>query len=182
MLYIKFFESWVDDKRVINKSFNLTSKAIDDIVDYYLSERDYSANLQWQLDTIERIRKSAYVFLTKNYGIDNEGLITGFENFPNNIRLYRLIELDNIEDFESDKLGRFWTYDKNVFNSNEFLNSVGFDRKRDFYIIEAIFKKEDIDIIETIWMNCMLAETEKEIRIKKYDTKPIEFKIEKFYK
>ena len=95
---------------------------------------------------------------------------------------FAVIELDDIDDFNRDRLGRSWCYDKDWLYDPSFHSSVGFEKsEKNWYIITAIFKKEDIDIDDTLQM--LIVNTgEREIRVINYDTKPIKYKIDKYDK
>jgi len=164
-----------ENENILNKSFNITQNDIDELLDYIIHE--------WNLNSKEEIKyykDFIHDMVTTTYSKDEQGVIRGIENFPNEIELYRIIELDNIEDFNPYKLGRYWCYDKNWLYNPSFHSSVGFEKnKKDWYIITAIFKKEDIDIDDTLQM--LIVNTgEREIRTN--NTKPIKYKIEKYDK
>ena len=174
------FKIFENDNIIINKSFNITQNDIDELLDYIV--REYDKNDSWsnRKKEIDYYKNLIHDLVTTSYSKDKKNVIVGIENFPPTIELYRIIELDNIEDFNPYKLGRYWCYDKNWLYNPSFHSSVGFEKnKKDWYIITAIFKKEDIDIDDTLQM--LIVNTgEREIRTN--NTKPIKYKIEKYDK
>lgn len=157
---------------VINKSFKITKKDAEELLNGLVEE--YSG-----VDVFDFYRERIYNMLTTNYQKDEDGVIIGIENFPEQIELYRIIELNHINDFNSNELGRYWCYDKEYVREHEFQQNVGFDKKRAWYIITATFRKEDIDPYDTLEM-LVRNIGEREIRIKKSETKPLNYKIEKY--
>jgi hypothetical protein len=116
--------------------------------------------------------------VTKPYSKNKDGVIIGIEKFPSEIELYRIIDND-LENIKQNELGRYWCYDKKWLYTDDFHNSVGFNKNKDWYIVTATFKKNDIDIYDTLEM--LIVNTgEREIRVKRKDTKPIKYKIEKY--
>jgi hypothetical protein len=47
--------------------------------------------------------------LKTSFSFDNDGVLIGIENFPNNIKLYRIIDNEIINE---KCLGKYWTYSK----------------------------------------------------------------------
>ena len=45
--------------------------------------------------------------LKTSFSFDNDGVLIGIENFPNNIKLYRIIDNEIINE---KCLGKYWTY------------------------------------------------------------------------
>lgn len=148
-----------------------------ELLDYIIHE--------WNLNRKEEVnyyKDFIHDMVTTSYSKNEHGVIIGIENFPPTIELYRIIELDDIDDFNRDRLGRSWCYDKDWLYDPSFHSSVGFEKsEKNWYIITAIFKKEDIDIDDTLQM--LIVNTgEREIRVINYDTKPIKYKIDKYDK
>ena len=158
---------------IVNKSFKITQNRIDNLLDYIISE--------WRLNRQEDIdyyKNKIQDMVTKLYSKDKDGVIIGIENFPKEIELYRIID-EKLENIKQDELGRYWCYDKNWIKNEEFHDSVGFDKNKDWFIVTATFKKTDIDVDGTLEM--LIVNTgEREIRIKDKNTKPIKYKIEKY--
>ena len=166
------FKLFEDRNTIVNKSFRITQGRIDNLLDYIIAE--------WRLDRQEDIDYYKILIInmvTNFYHKDEHGIIRGIEKFPKEIELYRIID-EKLENIKQDELGRFWCYDKKWLYNDEFHNSVGFDKNKDWYIVTATFRKTDIDIDGTLEM--LIVNTgEREIRIKS-DTKPIKYKIEKY--
>lgn len=106
----------------------------------------------------------------------------GLKNIPKSIVLFRIVFLKNEnaleEDYNGASLGHHWTYSKDTIDIGilEGINCPEEDKKP--FIIEAVFKCEDIDIGGTVY-NRMAYENESEITIK-YGAKPISFTITKY--
>ena len=167
-----------ENLQVVNKSFNITQKDIDDLLEHIINLNSYKISNQ---EDIDYYKNFIYEMVTTPFNIDKHDNITGIENFPDTIMLYRIIELDDVEDFNKNKLGRSWCYDKNWLYNPTFHSSIGFEKdKEDWYVITALFKKEDIDIEDTLLM-LIVNSGEKEIRTKEYDTKPIKYMLD-YYK
>jgi len=177
MKYLKLYEEHKKDKevkpKVLNRAFNLTDvdvqELIDGLKDEYKNKLSKSA-LDEYLEGREKIAKD---ILKAAYTFDKDGVLIGIENFPDKITLYRIVDNGEVK---TDCLGKYWTYSKNHTKSEDFQNSVGFNKDEKWWVIEATFKKTDIDPIETLEM-LVRNVGEMEIRLKDKCIKPIEYKI-----
>ena len=162
----------------VNSSFSATQKNID-----YLIEglRDEYKNLGDGLeDYLSERRKIALQLLTTDYSFDSDGVLIGIESFPETITLYRIID-NEYANIKQECLGRFWTYSKEWVMSDEFQGNVGFEKSKKWFVVEALFSKEDIDFQETLEM-LVRNVGEREIRLKDKCTKPISYKIIEYEK
>jgi len=170
---IKSFKLFEDKNTIVNKSFKITQNSIDQLLDYIIHA--------WSLVRVEDIDYYKNLILdivTKPYSKDKNGVIIGIEKFPSEIELYRIIDED-LENIKQNELGRYWCYDKKWLYTESFHSSVGFDKNKNWYIVTATFKKNDIDINDTLEM-LVVNTGEREIRVKRKDTQPIKYKIEKY--
>jgi hypothetical protein len=174
---VKNFKQFINENsnRVLNKSFNLTTIDVDNLLD---GLRDEYKNLpQSTLDEyIDERREITLSLLKTNFSFDNDGVLIGIENFPKSIKLYRIIDNDVIDE---KCLGRYWTYSRDYIKTSEFQNNVGFEKNKSWFIVEAIFNKNDIEPNETLEM-LVRNVGEREIRLKSNCIKPIEHKIYKY--
>jgi hypothetical protein len=178
MKHLKFFEEYqIIDQRseILNNSFNFTMKDFDELINYLKDE--YNKNSD-NYDYIISRKNILMNLLKTNYSFDNTGLLIGIENFPNQIKLYRIID-NFLENIDTKCLGRCWCYSKEYLKTDDFQNSVGFDKEKPWYVIEAVYTKDDIDIYETIYMQ-LVNSGEREITLKDKCIKPIEYKIIKY--
>jgi hypothetical protein len=76
--------------------------------------------------------------------VELEWLVKKYSMLGDNVKLNRVVFLENPEDLDSSNLGEHWTDedidDVHIDKIRETMDSVG-----EPYIIEAYFKKEDID-------------------------------------
>ena len=170
MKNLKCFEDFMSYyTKPINKSFGLTKSDLDDIMNDW--EDVLETNKEWN-----DLKKSILKLMKTDFSLDKNGKLLGMENFPDIIRLYRIVESEEKSKINTENLGRCWTtkietlYDKN-FQFN--ISLIG--DEKDFYIIDAVFKKNDINPIQTIIVQLSNGD-ENEINIKEYST-PIEYKI-----
>lgn len=180
MRYLKIFEDFKKDKEVkpkkLNMAFSITDIDVEELIDFLKDE--YKNKLpKLALDEyLEKQEKEAIRILKNPFSFDNNGVLNGIENFPDKITLYRIVDNETVK---TDCLGKYWTYDRKWVKSEEFQNSVGFESGNKWWVIEATFKKENIDPIETLEM-LIRNVTEKEIRLKDKCIKPIEYKITEY--
>jgi len=169
MKYIKLFEQHTN---ILNHSFGITISDVDEFMDYLKSESNPTENyLTWYREELVSI-------LTTDYHINDDGDLDGIENFPDTITLYRIIDKE-YDLIDQDCLGVSWTYSKEWLYNEEFQNSVGFDKSKPYYIVEAVFKKEYISVDDLCEVLVKLSH-ERELRVKNRCTKPIKFKVEKY--
>lgn len=167
-----------EQNEILNHSFNINMKDFDDLIDYLRYE--YKNLPEDVLNSYLDGRKTLlYNILKTNFSFDKDGVLVGIENFPEKIKLYRIVELENDDKINTECLGRYWCYDKKHLKSEEFQNSVGFDEKKKWVVIEATFQKDNISVDETIEM-LIRNIAEREIRLKDKCIKPIEYKITKY--
>ena len=164
-------------EKILNTSLNITEKDYEGICEAYYDEYENGLTSE----DFEEYKKDVYKLITNNFGFDNKGYIVGLNNFPSKIELFRIVELNNVKDLNTNFLGMSWTYNKNILNQLEFHNSVGFGKEKDWYLITGVFNRNDIDVFRTIYMLSVLDYSESEIVIK-YDHNPIKYNIKKFIK
>ena len=158
---------------IINKSFNLTMSD----VDYIYSDWDVEI---LDFEEQEDLKNTIINFIKNDFSLDNNGKLIGIENFPEKIKLYRLIQVDNPNNIKKDNLGIHWTLNKKTLYNDNFLGQIGisFDTEEDLYIIEATFNKNQIDAINTV-IHQLSNEIENEITTKRNET-PINYQIFKY--
>ena len=112
--------------KILNKSFNLT---LDD-AEYIYSDWDIGIlDIEEQNDL-----KNAIINIMKtDFSVNTDGKLLGVENFPETIRLYRLIQADSLKDINRDYLGRHWTLNKKTLYDDNFQGQIGiaFDSDED---------------------------------------------------
>lgn len=164
-----------ENKNILNKSFNITNNDLEDILSVI---RDNYSNLSTEYlnKYIADLKELTVKRLTTRFSFNENGLLLGLENFPKKIKLYRIVDSSEID---QKCLGRYWTYSKELIKNKDFHNTVGFDKDKDWFVIEGTFNKEDINIYETIEM-LIINEHEREIRLNDKCLKPIEFNINKY--
>lgn len=171
---VKNFKEFLNENtnNILNKSFNLTTTDVNELLD---GLRDEYYNLPKNvLDEYIDERKQIILSLLKtNFSFDNDGVLIGIENFPEKIKLYRII--DN-EEVDEKCLGRYWTYSRDYIKTHEFQSNVGFEKDKSWFVVEAVFNKSDIEPYETLEM-LVRNVGEREIRLKSKCIKPIEYKI-----
>jgi len=162
-----------NNTRILNKSFNLT---LDD-VEYIYSDWDIE---MLDIEEQDDLKNAIINFMKTDFSMDNNDKLLGVENFPETIKLYRLIQVDNPNNINIDNLGIHWTLNRKTLYNDNFLGQIGisFDSKEDLYIIEGVFNKKQIDIISTI-IHQMSNEIENEITTYKNE-KPKQYKIFKY--
>lgn len=162
-----------NNTKILNKSFNLT---LDD-VEYIYSDWDVD-----MLDTDEQddLKNTIINYMKTDFSVDSNGKLLGVENFPETIKLYRLMQVDNPNNINIDNLGIHWTLNKKTLYNNNFLGQIGisFDSDEDLYIIEGVFHKKQVNIISTI-IHQISNEIENEITTYKQE-KPKTYKILKY--
>ena len=160
---------------LLNKSFNFTQKDLNLLL-FKMKEKSGINNAEiFNNDKIEAIR-----LLKTNFSIDESGKVLGYENFPEEIPLFRIVRIDDKKNIDKNYFGTHWTTTKEILYDTEFLESIDivFYSTEELYIISGVFKKDQIDIKETI-MNNVDWENENEISIKK-NQNPIRYKIYKY--
>ena len=162
-----------NNTKILNKSFNLT---LDD-VEYIYSDWDVE---MLDIDEQDDLKNTIVNFMKTGFSVDSNGKLLGVENFPETIKLYRLIQVDNPNKINIDNLGIHWTLNKKTLYNDNFLGQIGisFDSDEDLYIIEGVFHKKQADIISTI-IHQMSNEIENEITTYKQE-KPKTYKIFKY--
>lgn len=168
----KYYQYITENNNILNRSFGLTIKDVNELMNFLKVE--YSKLPPNHLkEYIEEMRDYSISILKTDFSFNEDGEILGIENFPEQIKLYRIIDSDEIDE---KCLGKYWTYSLDMIRDNNFQNSVGFDYSKKWIIIEAIFNKDEIDPMETFHM---LSQNtgEREIRLKSKCSKPIEYKI-----
>ncbi len=166
MKYIKLYENF----NIINKSFGISSNDVDELSSFLNAEYHLSINDMYYKNIIMNL-------LITDFSFDENGVMVGIENFPDTILLYRIIDLNKFEEFKENELGNCWCYDKDYIYNEYFHNSVGFDKNKEWYVITANFKKDDIDVFDSLYM-LTINSGEREIRTKNRKSKPIKFSIE----
>jgi len=170
------FEEKPSQKNILlNKSFNFTQKDLNLLL-FKMKEKSAINNAEiFNIEKDEAIR-----LLKTNFSIDKNGKVLGYENFPEEISLFRLVRIDNKKNIDKNYFGTHWTTTKEILYDTNFLDSIDivFYSTEELYIINGTFKKDQIDIRETI-MNNIDWENENEISIKK-NQNPIKYKIYKY--
>jgi hypothetical protein len=170
---IKNFKQFLNENfNILNRSFNLTTIDLNNLLD---GLRDEYKNLPTNVleDYLSERKGIALSILKTDFSFDADGVLIGIENFPQQIKLYRIIDNDIVNE---ECLGRYWTYCRNHINSNEFQSNVGFERNKKWFIVEGTFNKNDIEPYETLEM-LIRNVGEREIRLKSNCIKPIEYQI-----
>lgn len=171
---IKKFENFTNYyMKPINKSFHLTMNDVDEILD------------EWEdidLTTTERkkLKNQILSIFKNNFYLDDSGLLLGIENFPDTIKLYRLIEAQNESDIDTKNFGCHWTSNRELLYNDNFQFSIALmaESNDNLFIIEAVFRKEQIHPVKTIIAQMEQPE-EREITVKEYE-EPISYKITKY--
>jgi hypothetical protein len=125
---VKNFKEFVNENinTILNKSFNLTTKNVEDLINAL--KQDYKTIQEPSLSEYLNEMKDITISLLKtSFSFDNDGVLIGIENFPNNIKLYRIIDNEIINE---KCLGKYWTYSKDWIKSEEFHINVGFEKKQ----------------------------------------------------
>ncbi|MCK9416073.1 hypothetical protein M0Q97_05370 [Candidatus Dojkabacteria bacterium] len=117
------------------------------------------------------LKKRAISIITTPFSFD-DGILIGIENFPNIITLYRIVDNETVNE---ECLGDCWTYSRDWIKSNDFHDSVGFDKNKKWWVIEATFKKDDIEPFRTLEM-LIRNIGEREIDLKTECIKPLTYK------
>jgi hypothetical protein len=154
----------------------LTKKQIGDLVERYRV---------WKNASLEE----SYLWINSLLENDFDESMTGFKNFPEKIKVYRIIYVKN--KLNTDFIGFSWTIDENNLYSLDFLESIGLldsseidrddlDRyKRKFEkmkVITAEFRKDQVDFYFTI-LNLFRNPMEKEISVK---SNPVSYDIKDY--
>lgn len=173
MKYIKRFENKLSSQtEVLNKSFGYTMNDIDDLIDGLEYEYKHLPSVVL-IEYLSEIKEIALSLITTSFSFDDDGVMVGIENFPNTITLYRIVDNDTVNE---TCLGSYWTYSKEWIKSDEFQNNVGFDKNIKWWIIEATFRKTDIEPYRTLEM--LVRNTgEREIDLLSDCIKPLNYKI-----
>lgn len=129
---------------IVNRSFGITQDdirniATENIGTYFSQTEPYI------------FYKKACKLLSTPFGFDNRGNITGLENFPSTITLYRIISLSIGEKPNVEVLGESWTLNKNCISASHLHKSIGLTTPRtvgthqeQWWVFEATFTKEQV--------------------------------------
>lgn len=118
----------------------------------------------------EKINKERYLSLLKReMDYDEEeakevlnDIINSVKNLPEEIKLFRIIHVDNKEDINTEQLGSHYsTNKKDLLNSHSFADGVG-DQS---FLITVLSPKKLVDVGETVYNN-VLYPHENEVTLK----------------
>lgn len=118
----------------------------------------------------EKINKERYLSLLKrdmDYDEDEakevlNDIIDSVKNLPEEIKLFRIIHVDNKEDIDTEQLGSHYsTNKKDLLNSHSFADGVG-DQS---FLITVLSPKKLVDVGETVYNN-VLYPHENEVTLK----------------
>jgi len=118
----------------------------------------------------EKINKERYLSLLKrdmDYDEDEakevlNDIIDSVKNLPEEIKLFRIIHVDNKEDINTEQLGSHYsTNKKDLLNSHSFADGVG-DQS---FLITVLSPKKLVDVGETVYNN-VLYPHENEVTLK----------------
>lgn len=118
----------------------------------------------------EKINKERYLSLLKReMDYDEEeakevlnDIIDSVKNLPEEIKLFRIIHVDNEEDINTEQLGSHYsTNKKDLLNSHSFADGVG-DQS---FLITILTPKKLVDVGETVYNN-VLYPHENEVTLK----------------
>lgn len=118
----------------------------------------------------EKINKERYLSLLKReMDYDEEeakevlnDIIDSVKNLPEEIKLFRIIHVDNKEDINTEQLGSHYsTNKKDLLNSHSFADGIG-DQS---FLITVLSPKKLVDVGETIYNN-VLYPHENEVTLK----------------
>lgn len=120
-----------------------------------------------------KIREIFDFFGTEGYNDEEDAFedfkdkINEWRNFPNPVKLYRVIGVKDKKLIKKDELGEHWTpYEWNL--DGDMLMSIGYelwDDEAEPFVIEALVPLSEIDIIQTIIQNLSFP-NEHEINLK----------------
>jgi hypothetical protein len=118
----------------------------------------------------EKINKERYLSLLKReMDYDEEeakevlnDIIDSVKNLPEEIKLFRIIHVDNKEDINTEQLGSHYsTNKKDLLNSHSFADGIG-DQS---FLITVLSPKKLVDVGETVYNN-VLYPHENEVTLK----------------
>ncbi len=133
---------------VVNKSFNLTVKDMNEMLEGIIYEKRLSTE-----EDINCFKKIIYQTTTGDFMVRNEhGTAEGFDNFPKQIKLFRIID-KHINSVNQNKLGLYWTYNSQKLRDEYFLSNIGFEGEtNNWTVVSAVLDKEDIYVFRTYQM------------------------------
>ena len=155
---------------------------IDNLADDIIHKTDaMEQGAWWDYDEPENVSiNNVKRFIHKIFETDWEK--GGLKNIPNIIKLYRVVFLRNEKELKSEFLGHHWVRNEKLLKTHiaDIMGQFNLqpNHKESQYMITADFKKDDIDIYNTIYHNVSI-DHEEEVTIKK-DAKPINYSLKKF--
>ena len=165
------------DISMVNKSFGFSERDTEATIKYFFN--DFSG-FDYDEATEKRKEKEIRQFLTSDFKINSDGTLNGLENFPAEIRLYRLLCVEDKIQIDMNNLGNHWTYDKVRIHTDDFLLQMdGSNCKKKLFLVEAVFSKDSVDAIETL-CHYFTNDIEHEIFIKSGE-KPVAIDIKEFH-
>ena len=81
---------------------------------------DFIREINWKPINISDMEKNVDDFINSNFPY-------GLQNMPDPITLYRILQVNNIDEINKRNLGYHFVGDKNKFNTR-FFNSIGFEK------------------------------------------------------
>jgi hypothetical protein len=137
MKYIKLFEEYDEEDEEDENFEDYDETALDYANRYY---RDETGHLPYgdYYEILDRLNN----FCTTDFPY-------GIKNIPDPVTLYRLLNVDSIDDIDKDKLGKYYVGDKEMFEDEAFLDSFfyryGEDVKK-WFIVTIETSRENLDI------------------------------------
>jgi len=133
---------------IVNKSFSLTQKDMDEMLEFIVYEKRLNSP-----DDVKYFQKYIYEKTIGDFQQRDEyGTANGFDNFPDDVELFRIIDKKESE-INKNKPGLSWTYNPQKLTDRLFISNIGFQGSPDEWTVaKAIFRKEDIEIGRTYQM------------------------------